>query len=127
MAEGSGYLQAALNYSILGNAYDVDIGSYDVEYLATCVHFAQSYGIYPTPHGHQQDTSLSGDIPYTLLQALEEEHSNLFYHPEIDPRIFDEDYSNPFIGNMPAGFIQYQQSDDHDDETYVNSCTIELG
>lgn len=117
MAEGSGYRQIVPDYSILGSAYDVDLGSYDAEYLATCVRFAQSYGIYPTPHGNQQDTGLSGDNPCTLLQSLEEEHSNLFYHPEIDPRIFDEVYANPFTGNMPAGSIQSQQSEGDDDDT----------
>ena len=117
MAEGSHYLQDAPDYSVLGNAYDVDLGFYDAEYLATCVRFAQSYGIYPTPHGHQQDTSLSGENPCTLLQSLEQEHSNLFYHPEIDPRIFDEEYSNPYTGNMPASSIQSQQSDGDDDDT----------
>ena len=88
MAEESLDQPHATSHSSSDNVHNVDTDSFDAEYLATCVLFAQSHGIFPKSQGCQQDTGLGHASPGVLPQPLQQ-------NPE--PNLFHGYYQNQFV------------------------------
>ena len=116
MAEGSGYLPDGTDYFESDSTQDIDIGSLDVEYLATCVRFAQSHGIFPTPQGSQLDTSVLHGNPSALPQPLNQDQGTFFDTQNVDPNLVNNAYQDPLIGNTSATPFDTQGNDDNNDD-----------
>lgn len=96
MSQWSAYQRGATDCSRSIDVQDINIRAFDDEYLATCVRFAQSHGLYPTPCGHQQETSFPQGSPCAS---------------HLDPDLIRDDYQNPYLGNTSAGPIDAQHND----------------
>lgn len=96
MSQWSAYQRNATDYSRSSDIQDINIRSFDDEYLATCVRFAQSHGLYPTSYGQQEDTSFPQGSPCAL---------------HLDPDLVGDDYQNPYIGKASAGPVDAQRND----------------
>ena len=116
MAEGSGHLPDGTDYFESDSTQDIDIGSFDIEYLATCVRFAQSHGIFPTPQGSQLDTSFLQGNPSALPQPLGQDQGTVFDHQNVDPNLVDNAYRDPLISNTSATPVDTQGNDGNDDD-----------
>ena len=116
MAEGSGYLPDVTDYFESDNTQDIDVGSFDIEYLATCVRFAQSHGIFPTPQGHQHDsTSLHGS-PSALPKPLIQDQGTLFDPQNLDSNVVDNAYQDRLISSTSATPSDTQGNDGNNDD-----------
>ena len=111
MAEGSGYLPDVTDYFESDSPQAIDIGSFDIEYLATCVRFAQSHGIFPISQGSQLDTSFSYGSPSAPPQPLDQDQGAFFDTQNLDPNLVDDAYQAPLIGNTSATPFDTQSND----------------
>lgn len=99
MSQGFVHQRDATDYLRSSDIQDINIRSFDDEYLATCVRFAQSHGLYPTPYGQQEDISFPQGSPRAL---------------HLDPSLVGDDYQNPYIGNTSAGPVDAQHNNGND-------------
>ena len=116
MAEGSGYLPDVTGYFEQDSTQDIDIGSLDIEYLATCVRFAQSHGIFPTTQGNQPDTSFLQGSPSGLPQPLNQDQRAFFDPQNLDPNLVDNAYQDPLNRNTSATPFDTQGNDGNNDD-----------
>lgn len=126
MSEGSGYLPDVTDYFESDSAQAIDIGSFDIEYLATCVRFAQSHGIFPTSQGSQLDTSFSSGSPSAPPQPLDQDQGIIFDTHNLDPNLVDNAYPDPLIGNTSATRFDTQSNDGNNDDPQVGSIASQL-
>ena len=116
MAEGSGYLPDVTDYFESEHTQDIDIGSFDNEYLATCVRFAQSHGIFPTPQGSQVDKSFLQGNHSALPQPLNQDQGTFFDPHNLDPNLVDDAYQDPWISNTSPTPYDNQGNDGNNDD-----------
>ena len=116
MAEGSAYLPDVTDYFESDSIQDIDIGSFDVEYLATCVRFAQSQGIFPASQGDQLDTSFLHGSPSALPQPLNQDQGTFFDPQNLDPNLVGNAYQDLLISNTSATPFESQGNDGNDDD-----------
>ena len=116
MAERSGYLRDVTDYFESDSTQDIDIGSFDIEYLATCVRFAQSHGIFPTPQGHQHDSTFLHGSTSALPQPLNQDQGTFFDPQNLDPNLVGNAYQDPLISNTSASPFESQGNDGNDDD-----------
>ena len=107
MAEGSGYLPDVTDSF---ESDSIDIGSFDIEYLTTCVRFAQSHGIFPTPQGHQHDSTFLHGSPSALPQPLNQDQGTSFDPQNLDPNLV------PLISNTSTSRFDTQGNDGNNDD-----------
>ena len=126
MSEGSGYLPDVTDYFESDSTQAIDIGSFDIEYLTTCVRFAQSHGIFPTSEGSQLDTSFSSGRPSAPPGPLDQDQGTIFDTQNLDPNLVDDAYQNPLISNTSATTFDNQSNDSNNDDPQVGSITSQL-
>lgn len=123
MAEGYGYLPDVADYLESDSTQEIDIGSFDNEYLATCVRFAQSHGIFPIPRGSQLDTSFL-DAPSAPPQPLNQDQGTFFDPNNLDPNLVDDAYQDPLIKNTSTTLYDAQGSHGNNEDQYVSSIAL---
>ena len=104
MAEEPSYQSEDMtDYPASGSVQEIDIYSLDVNYIATCVRFAQSHGIYPESYRHQHDNS----FPYVNSDAIQEpfpqNHSTSFGHQTSDLGQSHGKYPEPCLRATSTG------------------------
>ena len=126
MSEGSGYLPDVTDYFESDSTQAIDIGSLDIEYLATCVRFAQSHGIFPTSQGSQLGTSFSPGRPFAPPGPLDQDQGTIFDTQNLDPNLVDDAYQDPLISNTSATTPDTQSNDSNNDDPQVGSIASQL-
>lgn len=100
----------------------VDIGSFDPDYLAVCVRFAQTHGV--TPSVSHSDTNIVCDNPRALQTPHYQETGHAVDHQGLEPSPSNGGYPSSYTGSTLAATSYPQHNHGHYLDTRSQATTI---